>query len=185
MEANRLQADFETLRQLVTDTTTTTTTTIPAVGLLPPDSMGENTSMISDWDFWQCLVEDFPRAAAKLPHLVSAKLLHGGIPHPLRGVLWQAMAQSTSTRLELMYDDLVNNTTAPSPYARVIQRDLSRTFPTVDMFKCDGGLGQQAMERILTSYSIYDVQVGYCQGLAFLVGPLLMTVSPDCRGRGS
>ncbi|KAI8331876.1 rab-GTPase-TBC domain-containing protein [Chlamydoabsidia padenii] len=179
MEANRLQADFETLRQLVMDNSTV----MPTVGLLSsPDMINQggpshlSSSSISDWDFWQCLVDDFPRAVAKLPHLVSAKLLHGGIPHPLRGVLWQAMAQSSSTRLETMYDGLVNNTSDPSPYARVIQRDLSRTFPTVDMFKCDGGQGQQAMERILTSYSIYDVQVGYCQGLAFLVGPLLMTM---------
>ncbi|KAI8079919.1 rab-GTPase-TBC domain-containing protein [Halteromyces radiatus] len=166
MEANRLQADFDTLRQLVDNHSTALTSP------LSPD-----TSEISDWDFWQCLVEDFPTAVAKLPHLVSAKLRHGGIPHPLRGVMWQAMAQSASTRLETMYDDLLNNNNNhSSPYARVIQRDLSRTFPTVDMFKSDGGLGQQAMERILTSYSIYDVQVGYCQGLAFLVGPLLMTM---------
>ncbi|CAO3595949.1 unnamed protein product [Absidia cylindrospora] len=188
MEANRLQADFDTLKQLVTDNSTV----IPQVGLLSSPDMinqmdgGTSTSalsssssatIISDWDFWQCLVDDFSTAVAKLPHLVSAKLRYGGIPHPLRGVMWQAMAQSSSTRLEIMYDSLVNNTDeSPSPYARVIQRDLSRTFPTVDMFKCDGGQGQQAMERILISYSMYDVQVGYCQGLAFLVGPLLMTM---------
>ncbi|ORZ13498.1 rab-GTPase-TBC domain-domain-containing protein [Absidia repens] len=184
MEANRLQADFETLKQLVTDNSTV----IPQVGLLSsPDMINQmdgdtSTSasaatIISDWDFWQCLVDDFSTAVAKLPHLVSAKLRYGGIPHPLRGVMWQAMAQSSSTRLEIMYDSLVNNADeSPSPYARVIQRDLSRTFPTVDMFKCDGGQGQQAMERILISYSMYDVQVGYCQGLAFLVGPLLMTM---------
>jgi hypothetical protein len=45
------------------------------------------------------------------------------------------------------------------------------------MFKTDGGEGQQAMGRLLKAYSIYDDHLGYCQGLAFLVGPLLMTVT--------
>ncbi|ORX61981.1 TBC-domain-containing protein [Hesseltinella vesiculosa] len=177
MEANRLQADFKTLKQLVQDNST-----MPSAGVLStPDMINHtqdaaNVANISDWDFWQCLVDDYPAAVAKLPHLISAKLCHGGIPHPLRGVLWQAMSHSSSTRLESIYDDLVSKD-EDSPYARVIQRDLSRTFPSVDMFKSDGGQGQQAMQRILTSYSIYDVQVGYCQGLAFLVGPLLMTMT--------
>lgn len=62
-------------------------------------------------------------------------------------------------------------------YERIIQRDLARTFPSVDMFKQEGGDGQQALERVLKAYSLYDSHVGYCQGLAFLVGPLLMNVS--------
>ncbi|CAO3596898.1 unnamed protein product [Absidia cylindrospora] len=44
------------------------------------------------------------------------------------------------------------------------------------MFKQENGPGQMAMCRILVAYSLYDAQVGYCQGLAFLVGPLLMNM---------
>lgn len=76
--------------------------------------------------------------------------------------------------METVYGQLVAE---HSPYERIIQRDLARTFPSVEMFKQEGGDGQQALERVLKAYSLYDSHVGYCQGLAFLVGPLLMNVS--------
>ena len=133
-----------------------------------------------DWEFWTALTEDFSSVALKLPHLVSAKL-RAGIPPKVRGVIWQAMSQSASLNLETVYGQLV---VEHSPYERIIQRDLARTFPGIDMFKQEGGYGQQSLERVLKAYSLYDSLVGYCQGLAFLVGPLLLNVcsciSNDC-----
>ncbi|KAG2199829.1 hypothetical protein INT47_009442 [Mucor saturninus] len=125
-----------------------------------------------DWEFWTALTEDFSSVALKLPHLVSAKL-RAGIPPKVRGVIWQAMSQSASLNLETVYGQLVAE---HSPYERIIQRDLARTFPGIDMFKQEGGHGQQALERVLKAYSLYDSLVGYCQGLAFLVGPLLLNM---------
>ncbi|ORE07460.1 TBC-domain-containing protein [Rhizopus microsporus var. microsporus] len=125
-----------------------------------------------DWEFWTALTEDFSSVALKLPHLVSAKL-RAGIPSKVRGVIWQAMSQSASLNLETMYGQLVAE---HSPYERIIQRDLARTFPGIDMFKQEGGHGQQSLERVLSAYSLYDSLVGYCQGLAFLVGPLLLNM---------
>ncbi|KAI9261446.1 rab-GTPase-TBC domain-containing protein [Phascolomyces articulosus] len=164
IESNRLKADFSTVRDLLqqqqqqyeeNDATTMTTNV--------------------DWDFWECLVDDFSGAATKIPHLLTAKLSRG-IPDRVRGVVWRAMSQSSATHLESIYDKLVQEHSESSPYERVIQRDLSRTFPQIEMFKADGGEGQQAMGRLLRAYSVYDAHVGYCQGLAFLVGPLLMTM---------
>ncbi|CAO0791047.1 unnamed protein product [Mucor circinelloides] len=125
-----------------------------------------------DWEFWTALTEDFSAVALKLPHLVSAKL-RAGIPPKVRGVIWQAMSQSASLNLETVYGQLV---VEHSPYERIIQRDLARTFPGIEMFKQEGGTGQQALERVLKAYSLYDSLVGYCQGLAFLVGPLLLNM---------
>ncbi|CAO3594734.1 unnamed protein product [Absidia cylindrospora] len=126
-----------------------------------------------DWEFWSALIDDFSGVALKLPHLVSAKL-RAGIPSKVRGLIWQTMSQSASLNLETLYSQLL---TEHSPYTRIIQRDLARTFPGVEMFKQEGGDGQKSMERVLTAYSLYDSLVGYCQGLAFLVGPLLMNMS--------
>lgn len=130
-----------------------------------------------DWEFWSALTDDFSAVAVKLPHLLSAKL-RAGIPAKVRGVIWQAMSQSASLNLETVYGQLVAE---HSPYERIIQRDLARTFPHVDMFKQEGGDGQKALERVLKAYSLYDAHVGYCQGLAFLVGPLLMNVSQSIQ----
>lgn len=171
IESNRLQADFSTIRNLISDATFSPHTKEEFLisSLIPPCGTHEEEP---DWDFWQMVVQDFPQAVQKLPHLLAAKL-RAGIPHPLRGVIWQAMSQSTSLNLEALYTNLC---TENSPYERVIGRDLSRTFPQLDMFKDDGGEGQLAMGRVLKAYSLYDAHVGYCQGLAFLVGPLLMTM---------
>ncbi|KAI7871611.1 rab-GTPase-TBC domain-containing protein [Spinellus fusiger] len=151
IQSNELKAHLSTLQNLVTTV---------------------DTESDIDWEFWSAMTEDFSAVALKLPHLVSAKL-RAGIPPKVRGVIWQAMCQSASLHLETMYGQLVAE---PSPYERIIQRDLARTFPHVDMFKQEGGDGQQALERVLKAYSLYDAMVGYCQGLAFLVGPLLMNM---------
>lgn len=180
IESNRLQADFSTIRNLVNDATFSPTqenyeASIQA--MLAKAPLKENTCNTEDeWDFWQQVVKDYSDTVQKFPHLLAAKLRYGGIPHPIRGVVWQSMSQSSSLNLEALYTRLSEEGESSS-YDRVIQRDLSRTFPQLDMFKDDGGEGQLAMGRLLRAYSLYDAHVGYCQGLAFLVGPLLMTVS--------
>ncbi|KAG0173812.1 hypothetical protein DFQ28_008108 [Apophysomyces sp. BC1034] len=153
IQSNELKAHLSTMQNLVTDSST------------------EKDDI--DWEFWSAMTEDFAGVALKLPHLVSQRL-RAGIPPKVRGVIWQAMSQSASLNLETMYGQLVAE---HSPYERIIQRDLARTFPHVDMFKQEGGDGQRSLERILKAYSLYDSLVGYCQGLAFLVGPLLMNMS--------
>ncbi|KAI7849062.1 rab-GTPase-TBC domain-containing protein [Circinella umbellata] len=166
IESNRLKADFSTVRDLLLQQQQQQQEI--------NNETNESTNTV-DWDFWECLVDDFNGAASKIPHLLTAKLSRG-IPERVRGVVWRAMSQSSATHLESIYDKLVQEHSETSPYERVIQRDLSRTFPQIEMFKTDGGEGQQAMGRLLRAYSVYDAHVGYCQGLAFLVGPLLMTM---------
>ncbi|KAI8338117.1 rab-GTPase-TBC domain-containing protein [Chlamydoabsidia padenii] len=125
-----------------------------------------------DWAFWQALIQDSLHVANKTPHLLSIKL-RAGIPPHARGLIWQAVCQSDCLHLETVYGQLCKE---HSPHERVIKRDLTRTFPNVDMFKEENGPGQLALYRILVAYSLYDAHVGYCQGLAFLVGPLLMNM---------
>lgn len=187
IESNQLKANFSIIQKLVTDSTSPHETvdeaevhralpTSPLESAFSFDIENPDEAPI-DWDFWGALIDDFPTTAAKLPHLLSAKVV-AGLPPKLRGLIWQAMSQSASTNLEAMYSELVKD---KSQYDRIIQRDLARTFPSVEMFKKEGGDGQMAMERVLKAYSLYDSHVGYCQGLAFLVGPLLMTVSRIVR----
>lgn len=59
----------------------------------------------------------------------------------------------------------------------MILRDINRTFPAHDFFKETGGLGQDSLYRISKAYAIHDEEVGYCQGLSFLVASLLLHVS--------
>ncbi|KAG0342544.1 hypothetical protein BG004_005658 [Podila humilis] len=176
IESNVLKGNLSTLHRLIADSTTLNSPNSDAV-----DPMSATNATVLehqagdeeiDWEFWGMLVQDYNAVASKLPHLLSARVRQG-LPSKLRGLIWQSMSQATSTYLETMYTQLVKE---HSPYERIIQRDLARTFPQVDMFKEEGGQGQAMLFNILKAYSLYDPHVGYCQGLGFLVGPLLMNM---------
>ncbi|KAL1919888.1 uncharacterized protein VTP21DRAFT_1820 [Calcarisporiella thermophila] len=137
----------------------------------------EQDSSRIDWEFWGMVIDDYPSVALKLPHLMASRVRQG-LPPKLRGLIWQAMSQSSATHVETLYGQLLADS---SPYEHTIQRDLARTYPHVEMFKQDGGPGQTALLNVLKAYSLYDPYVGYCQGLGFLVGPLLMNM-PEQQG---
>lgn len=129
---------------------------------------------MTDLEFWAALVKDYQQTAARLPTLLSKKI-HKGIPPPLRGVVWQSMSGARDFALEEQYVRLSGES---SPYEPLIGKDLNRSFPGVEMFRDPDGDGQQMLGRVLKAFSLYDTKIGYCQGLAFLVGPLLMHM-PD------
>ncbi|KAH8173105.1 rab-GTPase-TBC domain-containing protein [Sarocladium implicatum] len=135
--------------------------------MLPPPPM-------TDLEFYAALVKDYQQTAARLPTLLSNKI-RKGIPPPLRGVVWQSMSGARDAGLEDLYDRFGGES---SPYELIIGKDLGRSFPGVDMFRDPEGDGQRMLGRVLKSFSLYDTKIGYCQGLAFLVGPLLMHM-PD------
>lgn len=135
--------------------------------LVPPPPM-------TDLEFYAALVKDYQQTAARLPTLLSNKI-RKGIPLPLRGVVWQSMSGARDTALMEQYDRLGGES---SPYEPIIVKDLGRSFPGIEMFRDSDGDGQRMLGRVLKAFSLHDTKIGYCQGLAFLVGPLLMHM-PD------
>jgi hypothetical protein len=81
-----------------------------------------------------------------------------------------------------------------------IERDLKRTFPKHSLF-CESQnddanherddrsddssqmeeevYGKQALRRILRAYCVYDSDIGYCQGMNFIAGMLLMFLTEE------
>lgn len=59
-----------------------------------------------------------------------------------------------------------------------IERDVSRTFPSHLLFSgtLDDAVGQQQLRRVLAAYAAVDGEVGYCQGMAFVAGVLLLAM---------
>ncbi|KAG5456617.1 MAG: hypothetical protein BJ554DRAFT_3596 [Olpidium bornovanus] len=127
-----------------------------------------------DWDFWGTVIEDYDLVAKKQPKALQANV-EKGIPPTLRGMAWQLIAKSRSPSLEADYATLLK---ANSPHEKSILRDLARTFPKHEHFREKEGEGQTGLYNVVKAYSILDPEVGYCQGLTFLVGPLLLNVSP-------
>jgi hypothetical protein len=89
------------------------------------------------------------------------------IPEKLRPRLWSVFTKSYD--LTELYTLLV---TKKSKYSDIIRMDINRTFVDHDLFKSDQG--REKLYRILRAYSNYDREVGYCQGLSFFVGALLL-----------
>lgn len=127
---------------------------------------------MTELEFWAALVQDYPSTAVRLPTLTTTKI-RSGIPPPLRGVVWSSMAGARDRDLEDAFEKLVNE---KSPYEGIINKDVGRSFPGVELFRDAEGEGQKMLGRVLKCFSLQDKDIGYCQGLGFLVGPLLMNM---------
>lgn len=133
-------------------------------------SLPSSPPPMTELEFWAALVKDYPKTVQRLPILMSNKL-RGGVPPPLRGAVWMSMAGARDIALEQEFDTLCEQS---SPYENIINKDIGRSFPGVEMFQDAEGEGQKMLARVLKCFSLYDDKIGYCQGLGFLVGPLLM-----------
>ncbi|XP_062313562.1 TBC1 domain family member 4 isoform X1 [Osmerus eperlanus] len=74
------------------------------------------------------------------------------------------------------YQTLLKQLTAQQ---HAILVDLGRTFPTHQYFSTQLGAGQLSLYNLLKAYSLLDTEVGYCQGISFVAGVLLLHMSED------
>ncbi|XP_041472007.1 uncharacterized protein LOC121421375 [Lytechinus variegatus] len=70
----------------------------------------------------------------------------------------------------------------PLQILRQIVVDLERTFPTHRLLmgsKPEAKEGRASLFRLLSVYALYNPTVGYCQGMSYLVGMLLMVMNDE------
>lgn len=119
-----------------------------------------------NWEFWSEVVNDYANVARHRPQELSNAIAHG-FPGELRGLIWQLIASSKSASLEEVYQTLCE---ADSPHEKAIKRDLSRT-------SFSKAANSASLHRVIKSYSLFDPEVGYTQGMAFVVTPLLLNMA--------
>lgn len=127
-----------------------------------------------DWEFWGDVMSNYQQVARNHPRQLS-RAIQAGIPPALRGMMWQLMSSSKNEEMEIIYAYYLKQN---SPHEKSIRRDLNRTFPEQDYFQDGKGIGQENLYNVIKAYSLYDPEVGYCQGMQFVVGPLLLNM-PD------
>ncbi|XP_022348312.1 USP6 N-terminal-like protein isoform X2 [Enhydra lutris kenyoni] len=62
---------------------------------------------------------------------------------------------------------------------RQIDLDVNRTFRNHIMFRDCYGIRQRALFHVLRAYSVYDPEVGYCQGMSDIVAILVMFLGEE------
>ncbi|XP_032352759.1 TBC1 domain family member 4 isoform X1 [Camelus ferus] len=111
--------------------------------------------------------------------------LREGVPKSRRGEIWQFLALQYRLRHRLpnkqqppdvSYKELLKQLTAQQ---HAILVDLGRTFPTHPYFSAQLGAGQLSLFNLLKAYSLLDKEVGYCQGISFVAGVLLLHMSEE------
>ncbi len=121
----------------------------------------------------QVLASGLPPSSLHPQRLRKSVLL--GLPAHLRGAIWpylsrsQGLSQCFSSNV---YARLLRSSNKEIEEA--VARDVYRTFPSEDMFGEKDGYGQRGLMNVLKAYAAYDPQVGYCQGMGFVVGMLLI-----------
>uniref|UniRef100_A0A672I4X7 TBC1 domain family member 4 n=1 Tax=Salarias fasciatus TaxID=181472 RepID=A0A672I4X7_SALFA len=108
-----------------------------------------------------------------------------GLPKNRRGEVWLLLSHQHRLRHRLpqrqqapdtAYYDLLKQLTAQQ---HAILVDLGRTFPTHQYFSAQLGAGQLSLYNLLKAYSLLDTEVGYCQGISFVAGVLLLHMSEE------
>ncbi|XP_074514822.1 TBC1 domain family member 4 isoform X3 [Sebastes fasciatus] len=108
-----------------------------------------------------------------------------GVPKSRRGEVWLLLSHQHRLRHRLPqrqqapdipYHDLLKQLTAQQHSILV---DLGRTFPNHQYFSAQLGAGQLSLYNLLKAYSLMDTEVGYCQGISFVAGVLLLHMNEE------
>ncbi|CAI9783214.1 unnamed protein product [Fraxinus pennsylvanica] len=129
-------------------------------------------------------------------------LVRGGVPGDLRGDVWQAFVGVRTRRVERYYQDLLavefdasdgqeheellsgddskqrsrKGVDLSEKWKKQIEKDLHRTFPGHPALNENG---RNSLRRVLLAYARHNPSVGYCQGMNFFAGLLLLMMSEE------
>lgn len=98
------------------------------------------------------------------------------MPGPLRGDVWPILSGARELRVAGVFEDLANDTPTEEVADR-IRRDLDRTLPHHPFFKTE--VGQKQLRKVLVAYANKEPEIGYCQGMNFIVGVLLLNMNEE------
>lgn len=139
--------------------------------VIPDDALG-----MTPREFWALVTDDYKRALTTMPTMTPL-MIHKGIPASLRSAVWVGITGASDPALQLEFDSLTERLQHEQPpNESIINKDLARCFPHHETFKDVDGEGQKMLGHVLKAYSLYDPEIGYCQGMAFVVGVLLLNM---------
>ncbi|XP_033628907.1 USP6 N-terminal-like protein [Asterias rubens] len=127
---------------------------------------------------WLKMIKDWKRY---YPSEKASRRIYKGIPDKLRGGIWALLLDLKKLKDEQpnVYERMRIRARKMSPDIRQIDLDVNRTFRNHIMFRDRYGIKQQALFHILSAYSMYNTEVGYCQGMSQIAALLLMYMNEE------
>ncbi|CAM5109172.1 unnamed protein product [Eretmochelys imbricata] len=134
---------------------------------------------------WEKMLSTPGRSKTKTDMETIHSAVGQGVPRHHRGEIWKFLAEqyhlkhqfpSKQQPKDTPYKELLKQLTSQQ---HAILIDLGRTFPTHPYFSAQLGAGQLSLYNILKAYSLLDPEVGYCQGLSFVAGVLLLHMTEE------
>ncbi|XP_026503781.1 TBC1 domain family member 1 isoform X7 [Terrapene carolina triunguis] len=134
---------------------------------------------------WEKMLSTPGRSKTKIDMETIHSAVGRGVPRHHRGEIWKFLAEqyhlkhqfpSKQQPKDTPYKELLKQLTSQQ---HAILIDLGRTFPTHPYFSAQLGAGQLSLYNILKAYSLLDPEVGYCQGLSFVAGVLLLHMTEE------
>ncbi|XP_062291496.1 TBC1 domain family member 1 isoform X1 [Scomber scombrus] len=134
---------------------------------------------------WEKMLGTPGRAKVKFDTETIHAAVAQGVPRQHRGEIWKFLSEQYLIRQTVPARPPPNHT----PYKELLKQltsqqhailiDLGRTFPTHPYFQAQLGAGQLSLYNLLKAYSLLDPEVGYCQGLSFIAGVLLLHMGEE------
>ena len=121
----------------------------------------------------------FPRGSKN--HEKMVERVWKGVPERMRGSLWRILLDLDQIKAEQegKYQEMKELARRHSPDIRQIDLDVNRTYRNHIMFRERYNTRQQDLFHVLGAYSIYNSEVGYCQGMSQIAALLLMYLNDD------
>ncbi|XP_044313313.1 TBC1 domain family member 4 isoform X3 [Drosophila rhopaloa] len=132
---------------------------------------------------WEQIIErNSTQIGNKKDPKVLCHAIRTGVPRSKRGDVWTFLGEQHSMNTAPVDTKRFPNFNTPyhtllkhlTEHQHAIFIDLGRTFPNHQFYKDPLGLGQLSLFNLLKAYSILDPELGYCQGLGFICGVLLL-----------
>lgn len=109
------------------------------------------------------------------------KRVFKGIPNKLRSSAWPKLLNVEKTMKENVgvYQKMLKLARRHTPEARQVDADVNRQFREHISYRERFSVKQRSLFNVLTAYSMYNMEVGYCQGMAGVAGILLMYMDEE------
>ncbi|OLY79009.1 TBC1 domain family member 10B [Smittium mucronatum] len=153
-------------------------------------------------DKWYAILTMFPPESIKKSKKLQ-RLAQKGFPDPIRAQIYWCLMGVRKNYYRILngksfkqeYEHLISmdpnisnfkddggSKSGANSYDKlveIIERDLSRSFPSHALFYDESCGGQDCLRRVLIAYLKYNPEVGYCQGMNLIVGLLMIIGMPE------